>query len=170
MCNECRMYGREAAYQSIEGLAVRGGAKCKRGRREARGPRVRSPGDRPPTAISPFLSSLSRSLSVLRRLVPLLLARLRLRQTCYVITVGAHSGKFSVSLRVAATLGPRPSQRSRQPRTVRLWHTNSDKFMNYVLTFVWTYVTLDPDTAEKLALRRYVDYSNKFEIEGALLF
>ncbi|KAF9824057.1 hypothetical protein SFRURICE_020323 [Spodoptera frugiperda] len=55
-------------------------------------------------AISPFLSKLSLSLSVLRRLVPLLLARLRLRQTCYVITVGAHSGKFSVSSRVAATL------------------------------------------------------------------
>lgn len=112
----------------------------------------------PPTAISPFLSGLSRSLSVLRRLVPLLLARLRLRQTCYVITVGAHSGKFSVSSRVAATLCPRPSQRSRQLRTVRLWHTNSDKFMNYVLKFVWTHVTLDPDSAEKIALWRYVIY------------
>lgn len=72
-------------------------------------------GARPRTvrAISPFLSGLSRSLSVLRRLVPLLLARLRLRQTCYVITVGAHSGKFSVSSRVAATLGSRPSQSAR---------------------------------------------------------
>ncbi|CAG9579781.1 unnamed protein product [Danaus chrysippus] len=54
------------------------------------------------TSISPFLP-LSLSLSVLRRAVPLLLARLRLRQTCYVITVGAQCGKFSVLTRVAAT-------------------------------------------------------------------
>lgn len=70
-------------------------------------------------AISPFLSGLSRSLSVLRRLVPLLLARLRLRQTCYVITVGAHSAKFSVLSRVAATLGSRPSLRAPSSGTVR---------------------------------------------------
>lgn len=70
-------------------------------------------------AISPFLSSLLRSLSVLRRLVPLLLARLRLRQTCYVITVGAHSAKFSVLSRVAATLSSRPSLRAPSSGTVR---------------------------------------------------
>ncbi|GBP49919.1 hypothetical protein EVAR_29532_1 [Eumeta japonica] len=64
-----------------------------------------------PRRLSPFLSGLSFSLSVLRRLVPLLLARLRLRQTCYVITVGAHSVKFSVSPRVVAAL-------ARVPRTV----------------------------------------------------
>ncbi|CAH0723750.1 unnamed protein product, partial [Brenthis ino] len=56
---------------------------------------------------------LSLSLSVLRRLVPLLLARLRLRQTCYVITVGTQCGKFSVSTRVAATLGSRKARASR---------------------------------------------------------
>lgn len=70
-------------------------------------------------AISPFLSGLSLSLSVLRRLVPLLLARLRLRQTCYVITVGAHSGKFSVSWRVAATLSSRQHCARVDRRTVR---------------------------------------------------
>lgn len=78
---------------------------------------------------------LSLSLSVLRLLVPLLLARLRLRQTCYVITVVAQCGKFSVSTRVAATLGSRPSQRARITRTVPhcLWYTTSEKFMNWVL-------------------------------------
>lgn len=70
-------------------------------------------------AISPFLSGLLRSLSVLQWLVPLLLARLRLRQTCYVITVGAHSAKFSVLSRLAATLGSRPSQRALSSGTVR---------------------------------------------------
>lgn len=92
------------------------------------------------TATSGHLSlslGLSRSLSVLRRLVPLLLARLRLRQTCYVITVGAQSRKFSVSSRVAATLGSRSTARVFRG-LCRLWYTNSEKFMNWVLNFVWT--------------------------------
>lgn len=93
------MYGHWAVVSAIGARAA-----------GSRGPRrtaVRArAGECAPIAISPFLSSLLRSLSVLRRLVPLLLARLRLRQTCYVITVGAHSAKFSVSTRVAATLGP----------------------------------------------------------------
>ncbi|CAH2040528.1 unnamed protein product, partial [Iphiclides podalirius] len=97
----------------------------------------RSGSDPMPGAISPFLSVLSLSLSVLRLLVPLLLARLRLRQTCYVITVGAHSGKFSVSWRVAATLSSRQHCARVIGRTVR---TASDirpvKFMNWVLKFV----------------------------------
>lgn len=74
---------------------------------------ARCPNVRLPTAtVSPFLSDLSLSLSVLRWFVPLLLARLRLRQTCYVITVGTHSCKFSVSSRVAATLSSRTPQRA----------------------------------------------------------
>lgn len=98
-------------------------------------------------AISPFLSSLSLSLSVLRRLVPLLLARLRLRQTCYVITVGAHSGKFSVSWRVAATLSsPQHSARDVAGLCSRQWYTNSEKFMNWVLNLFELYpVTTFPE-------------------------